>query len=125
MPRTLARRRLDTMNADQLRKLAARQRTTIARLDRILIDREKSLGHRLEDLRDVVKDRDALAAHLSQAREEIAALRRDCTLYERQGRHVKAIFEAMLQRYVGTKLDTQQFSFPAGAAVPRERDEHA
>jgi hypothetical protein len=105
-------KRLQTLDADQLRRLATRQASTIGRLERMVGDAEKALARRHADLRDAVKDRDAVAGDLKQAREDIAGLGRDSALYERQGRHVKALYEAMLQRYVGVKLDTQQFTFP-------------
>lgn len=111
MTRPQARRRLDTLNAEQLRVLAKRQASKIARFERMIGDADLALGRRHADLRDAVKARDALAGDLMKASDDISGLRRDCALYERQGRHVKALYEAMLQRYVGVKLDTQQFNF--------------
>jgi hypothetical protein len=100
-----------TESQKQLR-VVVRQEAKIARLERERDTMNGRLGSCLRDLSEMMKERDHALHDLEQRNAELDKARFYGVWVERQGRHLRALYEAMVQRYVGVKLDTQQFTFP-------------
>jgi hypothetical protein len=85
---------------------------TIKRQHAVIARQEERLGTLLVDLRDSLKELDVVRRMYERRGDQVVDLCRDLRISSRQLAHVRALYEAMVQRYVGTKLDTQQFTFP-------------
>jgi hypothetical protein len=88
-----------------------RQRATIARVTKQRDSAQGRLGSLLRELGDRLRERDHLNGVLAEGRIALDLMRKRADTAARQRDHLQALFEAMVQRYVGTKLDTQQFTF--------------
>lgn len=89
-----------------------REKRTIVRLTAQLEIAKRRQEQLLTDLRDTMKDRDHVRSLNERRGDQVADLCRDLRMTSRQLSYMHDLYRAMLQRYVGTKLDTQQFTFP-------------
>jgi hypothetical protein len=84
---------------------------TIARLTKQRDSAQGRLGSLLSDFKASLRERDHLNGVLAEGRIALDLMRKRAATAARERDHLQALFEAMVQRYVGTKLDTQQFTF--------------
>lgn len=104
----MPRKKTTDENAEN-RRIAAMVRKS-ARLEQQIAKYDRALGERLADL----KERDARTAELegmvASASEALSDATETGTRLQRQLEHMRATYDALAQRYVGVKLDTQQFT---------------
>lgn len=87
-----------------------RRDAKIARLERIFAAAEKALGDRLKDVDLLTRKLGEMEIGRLAMQGEITALGETMTLLRRQGLHVRAVHDALAQRYIGAKLETQGFT---------------
>jgi hypothetical protein len=91
-------------------KQGSDEHPTITALQRKVQRQDRTIAHQAHVL-ETIKDRDHVRARLEESHGELIGLRLEVGKVRDERDFLNRQFDALLERYVGVKLDTQQINF--------------